>query len=412
MMHMQRYTIWPTALVLGFVAAVLLRAFELCVNNGTNWIWNDVFRSDQHRWVVVPLAVGLSVLFGLVVRWLGQKRIVSTHTDALDDAVAGPATMREVGVILVIGLASLLAGASLGPEAALMTGTATIGAWAADRTNLAPAKRLLVLASVGALLVAFLGSMLLVLVPLLLLLRERKLNLESGAVVVLASLSSFAALQLIDHRHPGYGQLPTLPRVETHDFLVALVAGFSTTVLALFMVRLIGHLSSSAKQLNGRIAWPYGAALFGLGIGLLYLWGGETVQFSGNVGGRQLAQQSAALSAWTLCVVIIAKLVVTAWSKATGYRGGLVFPSIYVGIALGLLISRLLGTDPSTGAIVGSIAGMLNASTGSAVVGAIFLLAILPLKVVLVGLLAIAGSVAGHKLLARPSSTTDVGAAR
>ena len=54
------------ALVVGVVDALVFVGFEWVVNHGTDWLWNDLAGSDDVRWRVVPLALGLSIAFSAV----------------------------------------------------------------------------------------------------------------------------------------------------------------------------------------------------------------------------------------------------------------------------------------------------------------------------------------------------------
>src|ERR1044071_5998658 len=118
---------------IGVLNAIVFLGFEWLVNHGTVYIWDDVVGSDTERWRVIPLAIVLSVLFSVLVRALGQPRVGAVHTDPLaGGSDPAPATLTAIVVILVIGVASLLAGASLGPEASLVAASAAIGAWLAS----------------------------------------------------------------------------------------------------------------------------------------------------------------------------------------------------------------------------------------------------------------------------------------
>lgn len=398
---MKRHRVWLLAVVIGAVNAVLLRVFELAANDGTDALWNGLFRSDAYRWVVVPLAVGLSLLLTLVVRVLREKRVVPPETDMLAHAGEGPASLAAIGKTLGVGLASLLAGAALGPEAPLTASAATLGAWAAGKTNIDPLKQLLMLASVGALLVAFLGSMAMALVPLLLLYKQKQLRVMPIGVVLAAGLSAFGVLQLIDHAHPGYGAAPTIPSAAPRDIVVALAVGFVAAGLAIALQRLITSFAGWARRIDIHMPWPVSAALFGLVLGGLYLVGGESIEFSGSAGSKMLLAGEAQYGIAALAGLVLAKLLATAWSKAAGYRGGLVFPSIYVGIAFGLLVGHINTGWSGSGALVGGIDGMMSAVAGSPVVAGIILAAILPVKLYLVVLAAIAGSASGSAVLKR-----------
>src|SRR5262245_10875982 len=104
------------ALALGVVEALVFYGFEWAVNHGTTGLWADFVGSDEHRWRVVPLALVLSILFSILLRLLRQPRVVHPQTDLLGElGEAKPGPLIGVAVVLIIGLASLLAGASLGP---------------------------------------------------------------------------------------------------------------------------------------------------------------------------------------------------------------------------------------------------------------------------------------------------------
>jgi len=45
------------AVVIGAANTVVLKLFLGAVDAGTTDLWDDVFHTDEHRWVVVPLAL-------------------------------------------------------------------------------------------------------------------------------------------------------------------------------------------------------------------------------------------------------------------------------------------------------------------------------------------------------------------
>jgi H+/Cl- antiporter ClcA len=398
---MRNTRFWLVVAGIGIIDAVLLRLFEFVGVNITNWLWTDIFKTDRYRWMLFVAAELVGLILTLVIFYFKQKRLVPPITDLMDETKApGPVKLSIIGVILAIGAMSLLAGASLGPEAALMAASAAIGAWAAASYNFSPAKQLLVLASIGALLVAFLGSIILVLVPLLELARKKQLEVKSAAAILLAGITSLGTLLVIDHQSPGYGSLPPLPALANHDYVIALIIGFITAFLATCMSKLIVLFWKIAERLDNRTAWYVSTSLFSLVLAGLYFCFGRTIEFSGSVGSNLLAANASSYGTAAIIGLVFGKLLVTGWSKGTGFRGGLVFPSIYIGLALGLLVGHLNESWGGAGAIVGGIAGMISAVTGSPIVAAIFVLAILPFNLVVVSLSAIVGTVL-FKLLAR-----------
>lgn len=391
------------AIIIGAVNAALLLVFEFVGVELTSWLWNDILHTNQYRWLVVPVAMVLGIILSIVFVRLHEKRFADPTADLLTEFNEAPSSVRAIGVILIIGAVSLLAGASLGPEASLTAASTGIGALAATRGKLSATKRLLIVASVGALLVAFFDSMVVTLVPLLLVVQtsrqsKTRLSAQSIIVILLAGLSSFGTLTALNYltgKTGGYGSPLTLPAFTARDFIVAAGIGFVASAFAAALSWLIVKSWSAARHLEAsRLPggqWTLGG-LIGLVLGLLYLVGGQTVQFSGSIGANLLLQDGAHYGTAALAGLAVVKLFTTAWSKGTGYRGGLVFPSVYAGVALGLFVSQLLGGISETGAIVGGIAGMMIAAINNPIMGGIFVMALLPPSVWPIALCALVGT--------------------
>ncbi len=394
--------IWLAALIIGIVDAVVLYLFELVGIEGTVWLWDDVLGTDDQRWRVFPVAIVLGLLLTAVYKLVKVKRVKETSGDLLEELQDPPSSLASIGAVLLIGAVSLLAGASLGPEAALMAFSAGFGAFIAARMKNGSDKQLLVLASVGALLVAFVHSILLVLIPLLLLWQSswrsgNKLPIRSVAVILLAGAAAFGTIYGIRllTGEPGVGLIPALPELVPHDFAIAILLGFVSGLLALALnalVRLFSQTSLAVVNAGFKgVEWIFGA-LAGLALGFLYYAGSPVVQFSGKIGTELLIDNFAQFTAVTLIGFILIKLMATAWSAGTGYKGGLVFPSVFIGVAMGLLFTNVFPELGGSGAVIGAISGMLTAVIGSPVMAAVFLVAALPISLWPLAACAIAGT--------------------
>lgn len=410
--------IWLVGIVIGIVNAVLLYVFEFIGIDVTNWLWNDVFQTDTYRWLVIPVAWLLGLGLTAVILALRNKRLVPPEADLMADMNDPPHTLQAIGTILAIGGMSLLAGAALGPEQALMMASAAIGSYAAVTWGLTPAKQLLVLSSIGALLVAFFSSVVIILIPLLIMFKTakdkgQKLQPKPMFIVVLAGVVSYGTIKTINYVFDGSATTPAvaLPHFKPIDLIAALVLGLISGFLALCLNQLIEWFYKLAKWIDGHKLpaheWVVGLILSTV-LGVLYLIGGRTVEFSGSVGSNLLEQNAAQYGAAALAGLIIVKLLTTSWSKGAGYRGGLVFPSIYIGLALGLLTGHLVSGLAGSGAIIGSISGMVAAAVGSPIIAGIFLIAILPWKLIPVAFAAVIGTMIFTKLQQRfsPKKTT------
>lgn len=393
------------AIAIGIINATLLVVFEFIGIQITNWLWNDVLHTDEYRWLVVPVAVVFGIILAATFLRLRQKRLEDPTVDLLTELDEAPASLSGIGVGLTIGAVSLLAGASLGPEASLMAASGGIGTYAASRGKLSPMKKLLILASIGALLVAFFDSMVVTLIPLLLLVQSSRRaktrpSIAPIAVIILSGLMSFGTLTVLNHltgETGGYGSPLALPEFVARDFIVAIGIGFVSSGLAALLSWLIVKFWKTAQHMEA-IHIPGGqwtlGGIYGLVLGTLYLLGGRTVQFSGSIGSNLLLHDSARYGAAALVGLAVIKLLATSWSKATGYRGGLVFPSVYAGIALGLLAGQLVNDIAGAGAVVGGITGMMIAAIGNPVLGSIFVIAFLPLSLWPIALCALVGTLA------------------
>ena len=280
------------AVPIGALDAVIFKGFEWLVNHGTDDIWDGLFDTDVHRWRVVPLAAALGAALSVVFLLTGQQRVVPPSTQPLGTGESNEcptvASIATIATIALIGLCSLWAGASLGPEASLVAitgGLGVVGSSARGR----PGGKVLELASIGALLVAFVGSLLLVLLPLLVLHRQKQLQRMTAVPVLVAGASAFGTLWLMDRETRGFGRIPADPGFAVTDVVVAVVLGVATAFLGWGLERFIAGANRATRWLDDALPWPMGGALFGLVVGLLYWAGGESVEF--QLGRRAVAGQ-------------------------------------------------------------------------------------------------------------------------
>lgn len=405
------WRVWGYAVGLGVANAIIFKVFEAIVNEGSDYIWNGLLRTDDYRILVVPVAVILGIVFSWLLRKMKQPRVVEPET-GIPLGTGGAARLRDIGTTLVVGASSLLSGASLGPEASLTESSSKLGLWAKDKLRIKKTTAdALVFASIGALMVAFLGSLLLMLLPFLLIYQKAK-RIPSATVmpIVLACGSAFATLWLLDRDTKGYGSIPVSPHTDPHDYVGAVVVAVCISVMAVVLARLIRRFNEYAKYVDGRMPWYFSAALFGLVVGVLYLLGGESVQFSGSEGSKLLLEDASQLGAWSLFALASIKLLVTAWSKAAGYRGGLFFPSIFAGLAIGLWVGSVFTGLEGPGVIIGAIAAIFMALgipdtakvarkeyVGAAAVAFLIIAALLPAVLIPLALCAMVAAAFGNK---------------
>lgn len=395
---------------LGVVVGFLYLGFEWVVNHGTNWLWNDIVQSDVYRWRVIPFALIMGLLFSAVILIFKKKRVLKPSLSLLDELDDVKKTsIGAIIIILIIGALSLLAGASLGPEASLVAASMGTAAWLSGKLGALkqPIAFALSIASIGALLAAFFNSLLPVIIPLLILKQKGKLNATTALVTIFSGTAAWGIVRVI--KNEAYIEIPVSGVVSISNIALAALLGFISVAIVLAIKWTIHIMFPRIEKISIRLPWLVSASVFGLVLGLLYFIGGQTVQFSGSEGLKLLSENPAQYGVAALLGLLLIKLLATTWSLTTGYRGGLVFPSIYMGVVFSLAFSTLFGLSGATeaGTIIGAVTGVLMGMINP-IVGIVLALALFPFSLIVIVLGSAIGSFIALKLFTKllPSEKT------
>lgn len=325
----QRLLLLVSTVVTAVAVAVTYHYFESAVHYSTNLVWNTWLQTGTNRLLVVPVCIGLTVVF-FGVQHLLDRKSEKQESEGLGEAPE--ATLVNFAKVISIGFFSLLAGASLGPEAILVPACLVIGAFIGNK--LFPKQKQLIglLTALGfvALFAAFFDSVIAGMLGLLLIGKQTKTKLSAPLVLLslLASIITKAALNVLEGS--AYVQLPqhvASPDAAALLAVALLVAvGFGVT----YMIKLAHRVFAKDFAFVTEGPWWGRALLAGAGLSALYLFGGPLVEFTGNQSIAPMLQQAAGLGYVGLAWIFIIKILAIAWSKALGYRGGLVFPSVFV----------------------------------------------------------------------------------
>ena len=396
------------AVALGAANSLGLLGFEWVTEHLQHLIWLDWANTDERRWLVLPLAIAGSVGLSLTLRTVRQPRLQATHTDFLAEAgQVEPSSLKSIGILLLVGVVSLVGGASLGPEGAILPASVALGAWYSGRSgSTAGMSQVLVLSSVGALLVSFFGSLIPAPLPLLMLRKQgRQLTRTSAVISLIAAATAWALVSVIRGESQGPQILPVSSGANLKVGLTAMGLGALAVVAGVMLRSVIRTAGRLTERIDKGWNWILGSSLFGAVIGILYWAGGESVQFSGHLGTHMLYEDRSKYGIAALLALLAVKMLVTGWSVASGYRGGMAFPAVYMGVALGLAATAAFPGLPQSGTMIGALAGILAEMT-SPIVAVIIVLSLMPLKLLPIGLAGALGAVAGRRglemILPRP----------
>lgn len=252
---------------------------------------------------------------------------------------------------LLAAMCSLVAGAVLGPEAPLMAAGTAVGAALATRAT--PEVRHLAMVCGAAAAMGMIFGNPLITVILLLEAAVVKGG-QGGKAALLAILPVMFALgfgyavQIGFTNLPGVGSntlavpgLPAYPALEMGDLLAAVPTGVVAglvTALAVEAGRRV-RAASQPRPLAAIIVAALLVAALALVVRFSTTLSVDAVLFSGQ---SEIPVVLSVTSLGTLLLVGIAKAVAYSVSLGGGFRGGQIFPAVYLGVVVGVASSLIL----------------------------------------------------------------------
>lgn len=346
--------------LIGILVALVYAVFEAVVHQAIDLVWIDAFDTDTTRVLVLPLAIGLSVIyFGAQHHFDQQAEHREEH--GLGDVPA--VTPHNIVKVLGIGFLSLFAGASLGPEAVLvpasiMTGILVGQKIATDKTQAHEGRTVFAIAGFVALFTAFFNSFFVGLLSLFITLKQMKVKFSVDYLAAAAAACLTAAITLYVTGIDALARTPTpIWNFAAGHIPLAIVLVFVGVALTLILTRLVRFVDRIHKS-PALKPWLSRALLAGGILGTLYLLGGPLVEFTGNNSIVPMTQQAVRLGFLGLVWLIVVKLAAIAWSTTIGYRGGLIFPMVFVAAVCSAIVHQI---QPSFSFIIGLILVMVGA---------------------------------------------------
>jgi H+/Cl- antiporter ClcA len=127
-------------------------------------------------------------------------------------------------------------------------------------------------------------------------------------------------------------------------------------------VRLFPHVYAGIRRLGPpQVSLIAGGAL----LGVLGAIGGPITMFKGLTQMQDLSANVASYTAAGLAGIVVIKLAALLISSTAGFRGGRIFPAVFIGVALGLAVNTFVPAVPQPLAVAASLLGILLAITRS-----------------------------------------------
>lgn len=352
--------------VIGIPAALLASVFLAFVHDLEHWLWHDLPDALGHASAPWYLVIGLPVVGACIV--FAARRFLpgdGGHSP-LHGIGGGAVPLANAPGIALAAVGTLSFGAVLGPEAPLIALGAVVGAVVTVFARVGQ-KAGAVLATAGSFsaISALFGG------PIVGGMMMTEGGLAMGAELMYVLLPGFVAAAIGYVFFVGLGDwgglsaqslaVPDLPPYNgTHiyDLIVAVVVGIVTALIVAAVKRAAGDLAQEGPRRAGLLVLLVGGGLMIGLIAQLADWLGASSQdvlFSGQSAVPAIAATD---STKILLILLVAKALCYGLSLGCGFRGGPVFPAIFLGVAVAEFAHTWFDVSPTLAVAVGAAAGM------------------------------------------------------
>ena len=345
------------AVAIGIASSLILIVVMKIASVLQNLLWQRLpgtlgIAQDSPLWIIGVLTLtGIAV--GLVIRFSQGHAGPDPACEPLIGAPVPPSALPGLIVALILGLAG---GVSLGPEHPIMTVNialaVAIGARLLPRVNRMEWTILASAGTIGALFGTPVAAALIF---------SQTLNGSSEVPLwdrlfapLMAAAAGALTTGLFFHPHfslpiAHYGQM------EMTDILSGAIVAAIAIAAGMVAVWCLPRLHSMMHQMKNPVL------VLGIGgfiLGILGVIGGPVSLIKGLDEMQQMvANQAFSTSDYFLLAVIkLAALVVAA---ASGFRGGRIFPAVFVGVALGLMLHEHVPAVPAAITVSCAILGIV-----------------------------------------------------
>lgn len=349
------------AIVVGIACALILLGVSLLAEEFQDVLWETLpdalgVGRFSSLWMIVMLtATGLAV--GLVLRAAPGHGGPDPATTGLVDEPMRPGVVPGLLLVTVLALAG---GVSLGPENPITAANIALAYWLGRRAAPgAPAELWVVLAAAGTI-----GALFGTPIAAALILSETLASQPGPGAFwdrLFAPLAAgtAGALTMSLIAEPSFDlSLPAYSGPHWGDLLAALLIASAGALLGLLAV----YAFPVAHRVFHALRHPVlTLTAGGLVLGLLGALGGHLTLFKGLEEVKEIAGDPDGWSAGEFAVMAVVKAAALVVAATCGFRGGRIFPAVFVGVALGLCAHALVDAVPPALAVSCAVLGVLLA---------------------------------------------------
>lgn len=351
----------PAALV-GAASSITLILLSVASERLEDLLWDTIpdalgVGGGSAVWIVGTLTI-VGLVSGLLVWLVPGHAGPDPATQSLVSPPLGPAVLPGLVVVVVIGLGG---GVSLGPENPIMAINIGLAVWLGGRAARGmPVPQWVAFAAAGTV-----GAMFGTPVGAALVLAETPAPEDGpgmwdrlfaplvaaavGALVMDAFSQPILSVSVAPYPGPHWRDLVSGPVIAVAAALAGLVLVYAFPVLHAAFLRLRHPVLMLTTG--------------GLVLGVLGAIGGRITLFKGLDEMKDLV--AGGYGNGRLAVIVVVKLAALLVAASSQFRGGRIFPAVFVGVAMGLLANGLVSGVPVSLAIAAAVLGLLLVATRS-----------------------------------------------
>lgn len=364
------------ALIIGIASSLILIVVMKVASTLQTVLWTSLptqlgFRFDSPAWIILMLTL-TGVVVGLVIRFSPGHAGPDPALEPLIGAPVAPSALPGLIIALIVGLAG---GVSLGPEHPIMAVNIALAVFIGSR--ILPRVGVLdwtVLASAGTIGALFGTPVAAALIFSQTLSGNQDVPLWDRLFApLMAAAAGALTTSLFFHPHfslpiPHYGQM------QIADIFSGAIVVAIAIALGMVAVWCLPRLHRLVHKLKHPVL------ILGVGgflLGILGAIGGPITLFKGLDEMQQMAfSQIFSVSDYLLFAIV--KLAAVVVAAACGFRGGRIFPAVFIGVALGLMLHEHVDAVPAAITVSCSILGLVLVVTRDAWLSLFMAAAVVP----------------------------------
>jgi H+/Cl- antiporter ClcA len=350
------------AVLIGILSAVSLRAVDLIADQLDDVLWTNAPKSlgiapDAPWWIFTVLtATGIAV--ALVV-WL-----VPGHAgpdSATTELAATPLRLSVLPGLAVVVVLSLAGGVSLGPENPIIAINVSLAVALVARIAKAVPPQLTGALAISATIGALFGTPVAAALVFTGMVGEFKMGGSLWDKLFLPLVAAGAGSVTMFLLGGGFGAQSAFDPYgapQPFDLLLGAVVACAAAAFGLVGIYLFPLVHRAFHALRHPLIY---ISLGGVVLGLLGMIGGPITLFKGLDQSAQLLADPDAYPPGQLTVILLVKLAALVVAASAGFRGGRIFPAVFLGVAAGLLGGALLPGLPLSLAVACGVLGVVLA---------------------------------------------------